>query len=102
MGYTSGMTDLVGEKTVKVGPKGQVVVPKAIRERLGINPGDEVVVSERDGEARVRKPLSLDQLHGVFKDAPGGGTAELEREHREELELEGRKMAEVDRWLNRS
>ncbi|MFN8201895.1 MAG: AbrB/MazE/SpoVT family DNA-binding domain-containing protein [Solirubrobacteraceae bacterium] len=41
--------------TYKVGPKGQVVVPKAIRDRLGIMPGDEVVIDEVDGEIRIRR-----------------------------------------------
>lgn len=30
--------------TVKVGPKGQVVIPKEIREMFGIEPGDSVMV----------------------------------------------------------
>ncbi|HET6570923.1 MAG TPA: AbrB/MazE/SpoVT family DNA-binding domain-containing protein [Solirubrobacterales bacterium] len=36
--------------THKVGAKGQVVIPKAIRDQIGIEPGDEVVF-ELDGKA---------------------------------------------------
>lgn len=35
--------------TVRVGAKGQVVIPKAIRDRIGLHPGDEVDFEVRDG-----------------------------------------------------
>lgn len=41
--YSPGMT-------VKVGEKGQVVIPKAIREAAGLHPGDSVDVEFRDGK----------------------------------------------------
>jgi AbrB family looped-hinge helix DNA binding protein len=49
--------------TVRVGEKGQVVIPKAIRDELGIHPGDAVDFELRDGHAvlvtdvRAMKPL---------------------------------------------
>lgn len=90
-----------GERTVRVGPKGQVVIPKRIRDRLGIGPGDEVRVSESDGEARVRRLLTLDELRGVF--APSqSGMKDFEDEKRREREHENRKDRELDSWLNRS
>ena len=97
--YTHGMTS-DGERTVRVGPKGQVVIPKRIRDRLGIRPGDEVRVSEADGEARVSKAPTLDELVGIF--GPPRGMEDWEREKRRERELEERKDQELDRWLNRS
>lgn len=30
--------------TVKVGPKGQIVIPKEVRELFGINPGDRMLL----------------------------------------------------------
>jgi len=49
----------------KIGPKGQVVIPKEIREMMGIRPGSEVVFEVRGGEVVV-KPLqnmsSVDEL----------------------------------------
>jgi AbrB family looped-hinge helix DNA binding protein len=84
-----------GEKTVKVGPKGQVVLPKRIRDRIGIRPGQQVRVTEADGEIRVRKLATIEELRGIFRDAPGRGTKDLEEQRRRDRELEDRKMR---RW----
>lgn len=46
----------------KVGERGQVTLPKQIRERLGISGGDEVVVREEDGRIVVEKPVTRDEL----------------------------------------
>ncbi len=35
---------------MRMGEKGQVVIPKAIRDAIGIEPGDEVDFERRDGE----------------------------------------------------
>ena len=49
----------------KLGPKGQAVIPKEIRELMGIRPGSEVVFEVRGDEVIV-KPLedqgSVDEL----------------------------------------
>jgi AbrB family looped-hinge helix DNA binding protein len=39
----------------KVTSKGQVTLPKAMRDDLGINPGDEVDFIKENGTYRVRK-----------------------------------------------
>lgn len=76
--------------TVKMGPKGQVVIPKRVRERLGLKPGDEVVVEAVDGEARVRRLDDEVPLRGMFAGGPDV-LADLEADHREELARDYRK-----------
>jgi AbrB family looped-hinge helix DNA binding protein len=84
--------------TYKVGPKGQVVLPKAVRERLGIEPGDDVTIEERDGEARVRKVESrseiIERLRGSLADPDDGPSATevLLAERRRDREREDRKL----------
>ena len=52
------------EDITKVSSKGQVVIPKIIRERLGILPGEKVIVMTRDEEIILKKArkLSLEEL----------------------------------------
>jgi AbrB family looped-hinge helix DNA binding protein len=40
---------------MRVTSKGQVTIPKHLRQRTGIRPGAEVDFSERDGEVVVKK-----------------------------------------------
>jgi AbrB family looped-hinge helix DNA binding protein len=74
--------------TYKVGPKGQVVLPKRIRERLGIKPGDSVAVEQRDDEVRIRRVDLKDDLFGSLPASDLDPLRELEAEHRRELAFE--------------
>ena len=53
--------------TVKVSPKFQVVIPKEIREKLDLQPGQELSVFVVDGSIRMRIPGSLKSLRGIAK-----------------------------------
>lgn len=53
--------------TVKVSPKFQVVIPKAIREQLSLQPGQELSVFVVEGSIRMRIPGSLKSLRGIAK-----------------------------------
>ncbi|ASJ10876.1 AbrB family transcriptional regulator [Thermococcus sp. P6] len=75
--------------TTKVSSKGQIVLPKSIREKFGISPGDEVEILEFGGEI-VIVPLKGKRLRGLVKFEES--VRHILRESREEEEeLEERK-----------
>jgi AbrB family looped-hinge helix DNA binding protein len=85
--------------TYKVGPKGQVVIPKAVRDELGIAPGDEVEVETEDGEVRVRPAPAHTRLRGMLAGDDGWDPlGELEAEHRAEVEQDRMSLDEWMRW----
>jgi AbrB family looped-hinge helix DNA binding protein len=43
------------EDMVKVSSKGQIIIPKDLRERLGVRTGEKLLVLSRDGEILLRK-----------------------------------------------
>ena len=61
---------ILSSMTHKMGPKGQVVVPKELRERHGLKPGDEIEFDETQGEIRIRRAKTkaeiLDELQGLM------------------------------------
>jgi AbrB family looped-hinge helix DNA binding protein len=82
--------------TYKVGPKGQVVLPKRIRDHLGIRPGDAVSVDEVEGEVRIRKAAGSNQLRGLLRDPRDDVplTRSLEIDHRWEIAHDDMRQAE--------
>jgi AbrB family looped-hinge helix DNA binding protein len=50
--------------TRRVGSKGQVVIPKAFRRALGLEPGDEVTFSQDGNAIRVERVATPDALMG--------------------------------------
>jgi AbrB family looped-hinge helix DNA binding protein len=53
--------------THRVGPKGQVVIPKELRDELGIEPGDEVSFWRHEDHVALRPVTAKEQLRGRFK-----------------------------------
>lgn len=62
------------------------MIPKAIRDRLGLSPGDEVVFVPEEGGVRVQPAHDVAELGGTLPAL--GLVAELEAEHRRELDTE--------------
>jgi AbrB family looped-hinge helix DNA binding protein len=67
--------------TVKVSPKYQVVIPKGIREALGIRPGQEVAVLRYKGRVELIPMKPVKQMRGFLR----GVDSTIEREPDREL-----------------
>ncbi len=57
------MTEQI-EDIIKVSSKGQVVIPKEVRKKLGVKGGEKLLVLTRDGDILLRKTKepSLDDI----------------------------------------
>lgn len=68
--------------THKVGPKGQVVIPKDLRDEFGLEPGDEVAFSSDGGQITVIPLHDERPLRGRFRGR--GLMAQLERDREQD------------------
>lgn len=56
-------------KTIRVSEKGQIAIPNQIRETLGIEQGDELVILQIDNKILMEKAQKIEQrLKDSFKD----------------------------------
>nr|WP_319799825.1 AbrB/MazE/SpoVT family DNA-binding domain-containing protein [Salarchaeum japonicum] len=78
-------------ETRRVGQRGQVTIPKELRERLNITGGDDVVVREEDGRIVIERPVTRDDLAAGYRER-------AERDRRLADELDGI-SSEADRGL---
>ncbi|OYR52251.1 AbrB family transcriptional regulator [Halorubrum sp. E3] len=46
----------------KIGERGQVTIPKELRERFGIEGGDEVVIHEEGGKLVIERSVTREQI----------------------------------------
>ena len=74
--------------------KGQVVIPKKERDRIGIKPGTRVIVVAVDDHIEIRPVPDhpVDHFHGFFKKGPSLTKALLE-ERRKERRREEKKRS---------
>lgn len=66
-------------KPVRVSTKGQVVIPLAIRRRLGIKPGDQIVIVGGEAEAILMKARRyVESTRGIAKGTYGRTREEID------------------------
>jgi AbrB family looped-hinge helix DNA binding protein len=74
------------EATVTLSSKNQIVVPKSVRQKLGIGPGDQLIVNvEKEGLILRPKPKSYTRhLRGLHQNVWKGTETEqyIERERK--------------------
>jgi AbrB family looped-hinge helix DNA binding protein len=76
-------------KRRKVGERGQVTIPKELRERFGIEGGDDVVIHEEGGKLVIERPVTREELAEGYRQR-----ARRTRELAEELEGASREANE--------
>lgn len=85
---------------VRVSQKGQATIPKALREKFGIETPGEVFVYEEADRIVIEPVPSLDELHGIHaSDREPGEVLERARELREQEER--REESSADRLVDR-
>jgi AbrB family looped-hinge helix DNA binding protein len=63
-------------QTVTVSPKYQIVIPKTIREKMRLSPGQKLKVIEYEGRIELIPDRDISELQGFLK----GINTEFERE----------------------
>ncbi len=67
---------------VTVSPKFQVVIPKELRERLELKPGQKLLIYEFRGSLYLSLPRPISELRGM---CPGLTWTDEDRDHSERL-----------------
>ena len=82
---------------VRVSPKGQILIPKAIREKYGVKPGSCVQLLEKS-DSIVVKPAPEDPIASAsgFLDGDFSLTEDLIEEHQKELARTFREISGPD------
>jgi AbrB family looped-hinge helix DNA binding protein len=69
----------------KVTSKGQVTIPKKVRDKLGVRPGDDVGFEEKEGLMLIKKTVTkspFDKWVGKLKHLKGRRSDDLVKEAR--------------------
>jgi|GEM_PF-393148 AbrB family transcriptional regulator (stage V sporulation protein T) len=80
----------------KVDEKGRVLLPKELRKRMGIKPGEEFLITDVDADAVILKRIDVKKmLESIIEKAKGVDFDKLEKEIGEEGNRVARKKYKV-------
>lgn len=82
---------------MKVGSKGQVVIPHEFRHALHISPGSRVLFKLKDNKLEIEKP-SVDAISIFRETAKGMGKLQFEPHEAYDEELEERGIGACAEW----
>ena len=71
-----------------VSTKGQLAIPKVVRDRLHLQEGTQVTLTVEGDELRIRKTDNWSELRGMLATSAADATAELLRERLNDLKRE--------------
>jgi AbrB family looped-hinge helix DNA binding protein len=54
-------------QTVTLSPDFEIEIPKELREKLALKPGEQLDIYEFDGALRISRPRSIKELRGMAK-----------------------------------
>jgi len=83
------------EEERKIGPKGQIVIPQAIRKALKMRPGTNVLVSLEDDRVVVKKPFfdAVAVFRRIAKSGKSISKIDSDANYEEELEERSRRCS---------
>ena len=90
--YNNGKDNIAllrGEPMIvaKVTSKGQITIPKRVREKLGVHPGEDIGFEEKDGVVFIRKAVTkspFDRWVGTLRQQKGKKTDDIIKDLRGE------------------
>ncbi len=64
---------------VKVLPKGQITLPKKIREELGIEEGDVLILEKKGGGIELKKAKTIKDFYGFLRGRRGVNRRDIDK-----------------------
>ena len=83
------------EEERKIGPKGQIVIPRAIRKAMKMEPGTKVVVGMEEDKVVVKKPFfdAVAVFRRIAKSGKSISKIDSDANYEEELEERSRRCS---------